>query len=256
MPATPRSSSRARARHHLLRQLSAHGSVDDGLGLLFFGNSGVGKTHLAVVRVAGAVDRKGARGQFCDFHELIREIKNSYNPETRTTELQILEPVIDIDILLLDDLGAWKLTGLDAGHAVLHPERSLHGQESHLHHDQLSRRHAAGASDANNRRGEVPGRADRHPALRSRLLEMCTVISMAGPTSGRSARRGAARGWGGQPADVGSGPSPASIRQLRRDGVPVSPGLGRGGRAHARVAPAGGSGTSDARDQATQRRRS
>ena len=53
---------------------------------------------------------KGARGQFWDFHELIREIKSSYDPETKTTELMVLEPVVEADVLLLDDLGAWKMT--------------------------------------------------------------------------------------------------------------------------------------------------
>jgi len=46
------------------------------------------------------VETKGARGQFWDFHELIREIKSSYDPETKTTELQVLEPVVEADVLL------------------------------------------------------------------------------------------------------------------------------------------------------------
>jgi DNA replication protein DnaC len=86
------------------------GPTDEGLGLLFTGSSGAGKTHLAVAVLRELVTLKGARGQFWDFHSLIREIKNCYNPETRTTELQVLEPVVEIDLLLLDDLGAWKMT--------------------------------------------------------------------------------------------------------------------------------------------------
>jgi DNA replication protein DnaC len=86
------------------------GPTDEGLGLLFTGQSGVGKTHLAVAVLRALVTEKGARGQFWDFHSLIREIRNSYNPETRTTELQVLEPVVETDVLLLDDLGAWKMT--------------------------------------------------------------------------------------------------------------------------------------------------
>jgi len=86
------------------------GPADEGLGLLFTGTNGVGKTHLAVSVLRELFTAKGARGEFWDFHELIREIKNSYNPETRTTELQVLAPVVETDILLLDDLGAWKMT--------------------------------------------------------------------------------------------------------------------------------------------------
>src|SRR5262249_51526939 len=84
--------------------------ADEGLGLLFTGDNGVGKTHLAVAVLRELVTTKGVRGQFWDFHELLREIKNSYNPETLTTELQVLEPVVDTDVLLLDDLAAWKMT--------------------------------------------------------------------------------------------------------------------------------------------------
>src|SRR5512143_1473907 len=87
-----------------------HLGDDEGLGLLFCGDNGVGKTHLAVAVLRELVSGKGARGQFWDFHELIREIKNSYNAETRTTELQVLEPVVRADVLVLDDLGAWKMT--------------------------------------------------------------------------------------------------------------------------------------------------
>jgi DNA replication protein DnaC len=86
------------------------GPTDEGLGLLFTGTSGVGKTHLAVAVLQELVSQKGVRGQFWDFHSLIRAIKNSYDPETRTTELQVLEPVVEADLLVLDDLGAWKMT--------------------------------------------------------------------------------------------------------------------------------------------------
>jgi DNA replication protein DnaC len=86
------------------------GPTDEGLGLLFTGPSGVGKTHLAVAVLQELVTHKGVHGQFWDFHSLIRKIKDSYNPETATTELQVLEPVVEADVLLLDDLGAWKMT--------------------------------------------------------------------------------------------------------------------------------------------------
>jgi DNA replication protein DnaC len=87
-----------------------HTGADEGLGLLFTGGNGVGKTHLAVAVLRELVLGKAVRGQFWDFQELIREIKSSYDPETRTTELQVLEPVIECDVLLLDDLGGWRMT--------------------------------------------------------------------------------------------------------------------------------------------------
>ena len=80
-----------------------HLGPDEGLGPLLTGDNGVGKTHLAVSVLRELMSQKGARGQFWDFHELIREIRNSYNPETKTTELMVLEPVVEADVLLLDD---------------------------------------------------------------------------------------------------------------------------------------------------------
>jgi DNA replication protein DnaC len=87
-----------------------HLGAEEGLGLLFTGGNGVGKTHLAVATLRELVSAKNVRGQFWDFHELMREIKRSFDPETRTTETQVLDPVVEMDVLLLDDLGAWKIT--------------------------------------------------------------------------------------------------------------------------------------------------
>ncbi len=156
-----------------------HVGLDDGLGLLFFGNSGVGKTHLAVSALRELWTVKGARGRFYDFHELIREIKNSYNEETRTTELQILEPVVDIDVLLLDDLGAWKLTEwmLDTLFFI------LNGRYMAKKATFITTNFPDGtpqANEAGSRRGEYLVERIGTP-LRSRLLEMCNVISMTGP---------------------------------------------------------------------------
>jgi len=81
-------------------------------GLLFTGPPGVGKTHLAVAicrRVL--VEREiQARVRFADFRALLREIKGSYNPDTRVTESAVLKPVLDADLLVLDDLGGESST--------------------------------------------------------------------------------------------------------------------------------------------------
>lgn len=79
-----------------------------GKGLLFTGTMGVGKTHLAVGVLQRLARERGVRGLFCDYRELLKSIQNSYNPEVRTTELQLLKPVFAADVLVLDDLGAQK----------------------------------------------------------------------------------------------------------------------------------------------------
>jgi DNA replication protein DnaC len=76
-------------------------------GLLFMGPSGVGKTHLAVAALKELIHR-GHAGLFCDYRELLKEIQASYNPASESTEMKILEPIRNVEILVLDDLGASK----------------------------------------------------------------------------------------------------------------------------------------------------
>ncbi|MDO8836926.1 MAG: ATP-binding protein [Vicinamibacterales bacterium] len=77
-------------------------------GLFLEGPPGVGKTHLAVAVLRQTVATRGARGLFYDTRDLLRVIRSTYDPVVRTTELDILRPVMTADILVLDDLGAEK----------------------------------------------------------------------------------------------------------------------------------------------------
>jgi DNA replication protein DnaC len=77
-------------------------------GLFLEGQPGVGKTHLAVAALKEVVQRAGARGLFYDTRDLLRVIRSTYDPSIRTTEIEILRPVMDAELLVLDDLGAEK----------------------------------------------------------------------------------------------------------------------------------------------------
>ena len=81
--------------------------VESEQGLLLMGPCGVGKTHLAVSALKQIVLR-GHRGLFYDYRELLKAIQDSYNPESQTTEMSVLEPVLQAELLVLDDLGSSK----------------------------------------------------------------------------------------------------------------------------------------------------
>jgi DNA replication protein DnaC len=81
---------------------------EQGRGLLLEGPPGVGKTHLAVAVLKQVMDSSGARGLFYDTRDLLRIIRSTYDPSIRATERDILRPVMEADLLVLDDLGAEK----------------------------------------------------------------------------------------------------------------------------------------------------
>src|SRR3954470_20606382 len=87
---------------------AANNLREQGRGLLLEGPPGVGKTHLAVAVLKQVMDSSGARGLFYDTRDLLRVIRSTYDPSIRTTELEILRPVMHADLLVLDDLGAEK----------------------------------------------------------------------------------------------------------------------------------------------------
>jgi DNA replication protein DnaC len=77
-------------------------------GLFFVGPPGIGKTHLAVAVLRQVIRTRGARGLFYDTRDLLKVIRGTYDPVVKTTETEILRPVMTADLLVLDDLGSEK----------------------------------------------------------------------------------------------------------------------------------------------------
>jgi len=94
-----------------MAKIAAEAFVDEfpttpPIGLLFMGPQGVGKTHLAVGIIKALMKRKAVPCMFRAFPELLKEIQMSYSPVSESSELSLLAPVLDTDVLVLDELGS------------------------------------------------------------------------------------------------------------------------------------------------------
>jgi len=104
----PNHESQKKAKLFVQRFLDRYPRID--IGLLFLGTCGVGKTHLAVALLKKIVVEKGDSCLFYDFRDLLREIQASWNAVSKTSELEVLQPVLGAKVLVLDELGANKPT--------------------------------------------------------------------------------------------------------------------------------------------------
>jgi len=147
-------------------------------GLLLSGPVGVGKTHLAVSILKGLSER-GFTCLFYEFGALLKEIQDSYNPNTKASELSILKPVLDADVLVLDELGASKPTDWvrdTMAHIIntRYNDRRLTVFTTNYPDDRV-----------NDREETLEDRIGTR--LRSRLYEMCRTVKVTGEDYRRSA---------------------------------------------------------------------
>jgi DNA replication protein DnaC len=156
----------------------------DGTGLLIIGKIGTGKTHLAVGITKELILAKGISCLFYDYRELLKEIQNSYNAAVQTTELDVLRPVFETEVLVLDELGAVKPTEWVWDTVSLILNTRYNNNRTTIITTNFEDQPAAGANGSISparaaSRAETLG--DRiGERMRSRLHEMCRVIKMEG----------------------------------------------------------------------------
>jgi len=153
----------------------------DKTGLLLIGPSGTGKTHLSVAIIKELILEKGVSGLFCDYRELLKQIQNSYNSSVQVTELDLLRPVFQTEVLVLDDLGAVKPTEWvwDTVSVILNT-RYNENRTTIITTNFMDGPAAALAGPRGAAREETLG--DRiGERMRSRLSEMCRIINVNAP---------------------------------------------------------------------------
>ena len=154
----------------------------DRTGLLLVGPSGVGKTHLSVAAMRRLIE-KGIPCLFCDYRELLKRIQNSYNPSVQATELEVLKPIFETEVVLLDDLGAVKPSEWVWDTVSL----ILNSRYNETRTTLITSNYLDGPSAAADG-VEGPRRAAREETLgdrigermRSRLFEMCRLVQLNG----------------------------------------------------------------------------
>ncbi len=158
----------------------------DNTGLLLIGSIGVGKTHLSVGIIKELLLSKGIPCLFYDYRELLKQIQNSYNDSVKVTELDVLRPVFETEVLVLDELGAVKPTEWVWDTVSLILNTRYNNNRTTIittnYPDDAARDSNATSEFARAQRaarGETLG--DRiGERMRSRLHEMCRIIKMEG----------------------------------------------------------------------------
>jgi DNA replication protein DnaC len=163
--------------------------LEGNQGLLFLGPVGVGKTHLAVGVAKELMRSKGVPALFWDYRELLKEIQNSYNPAVEVTEMDVLRPIFETELLVLDELGAIKPTEWVWNTVSLILNSRYNNQLTTLITTNLpdlpprdfSPADASRSTTAARYAAGQPNLGDRiTEPMRSRLHEMCRVVELNG----------------------------------------------------------------------------
>lgn len=152
-------------------------SLVDGRGLLLCGTCGTGKTHLAVSMLRSAILRWGVTGRFWNTGKLLTQIRFSFGKEANVeTERNMRDELENVDVLVLDDLGAERGTdwASDQISQVIN-DRYDAGKTTHITTNYVNL--APGAVGV----GRLETLGDRIGArMWSRLQEMCVSVEVNG----------------------------------------------------------------------------
>ena len=156
-------------------------------GLLLLGPAGRGKTHLACAILSELVAKKGVPGIYGDFSDLLMKIQTSFRPDADLSKESILAPYAEAEVLVLDELGASKPHPwvLDVLYNLLNTRYNR-------------KRITIVTSNFEDEPDKDSGERDRledrvGSRIRSRLFEMCLMVTMRGDDFRRTVVQGQIR---------------------------------------------------------------
>lgn len=149
-------------------------------GLLFIGPPGTGKTHLAVAALRGLIAR-GFEGIFFDFQALLNHIRSGYDKASGTMDREAYRSALDTEILVLDDLGAHRVTDwLEDTVTSIVTHRCNHRKPTiittNLRDPEAGDQRGSGLQEDLHSKYFLEERIGMR--ARSRLFEMCKLIKM------------------------------------------------------------------------------
>jgi DNA replication protein DnaC len=144
------------------------------LGLMFLGPPGTGKTHLVVGISRELAERKGTKVLFYEQRDLLKSLQGTFDGQSGKSEADVLDPVLEAEVLVLDDLGAGRTTpwARDVLHDII-----AHRYNAKLPLIITSNR-ATGDDDDDGKDAGMTLRDRLGDALMSRIYEMCLIVPM------------------------------------------------------------------------------
>jgi DNA replication protein DnaC len=160
-------------------------------GLLYVGDTGSGKTHLAVA-VMNRLIENGHECVFFDYQSLLEKIRSGYDPASGSSSREAYRTVLECEVLVLDDMGAHRVTDWVEDTITSIITQRCNENRALIATTNLRDPEAGDSPIPQGMSGDVNARYYLSERIgfraRSRLFEMCRIVSTRGVDDYRTRR--------------------------------------------------------------------